>query len=411
MEIKKRCKGKSIRISKHISKKRAQHPATMIFYYTACFLFAGFVAYTYIKIAYVGAKSTEFQMEYHVNDIGLMTDAIYAVPGDVRYDYRKDPSKFIVDFRENNLLIYTVFDYTTKPDEKHEFTELSDIELEESRKSVEEVKLKSPISVYYYLFRGKNPFIRRFMFPVMLSFKKTGSILEVSSSGTFKEEEHCPSIDTAADIKEKSIFIEPGHSAEKPGYETSSIKEFELTGRIAESLRVLCQSHSLKCTILAQEGMAEKMKKLRAAKPDLVLSIHIGKYNNPEDRPFRAMVPIGDEKSSKLACIISNRFRKDYVVLDRINVDLGKISSDDYRAILSKTVPSAILEIGNINNPYNFDQNSDTNEIADRIMKGLEDYYGKIKPEIEEEPEKPEPQKMPQKTEQEPERKVKTITR
>src|SRR3989344_7111754 len=356
-----------------IKGKKAQDPATMIFYYAACFLFAGFVAYAYMKIAYTGAKSTKFNMEFFVNDVGLMTDAIYAVPGSVEYDYRKNPSKFIFDFRENALYVYTP--------------------VETAKINLNEKNISSKWSSYNYLFRAENPFVKGFIFPLILSFKKTGTILEISATGAFKEEEYCPSIDTAADIKEKNIYIDPGQSPEDKGHESASAREFEITARIAESLNVLCRSHSLKCTLLAQKKTSEKVKELSLAKPrpDLIISIHIGRYNNPEDKPFKAMFALGSDKAEKLSCIMGNKFRKNYFVFEPVKVDAGVIAENDYRALLSKSTDSMILEIGNMNNPQNFDQNDDINGIADNILKGLEDYYSKEKAaeelEIEEEKE------------------------
>lgn len=348
MKIKKRRKRSSSYILKS---KKAMHPATMIFYYTACFLFAGFVLYAYMKIAYVGAKSKRFSMEYYVNDIGLMTDTMYAVPGGVEYDYKKDPSRFILDFKEDALYVYTL--------------------LETSEGYMDQDSISSEWSSYSFMSRPENPFIKQFMFPVKLSFKKKGSILEITSTGVFEQEDQCPDVDTSGSVQEKNIQIEPGHSRDDPGYEVMGRREFDITARIADSLKVLCKSHSIKCEFLEQLTTSERIAEwiLDEEGPDLIVSIHVGKYFNPEDKPFRAMYATGSEKGEKLACLMGNKFREDYVVLNPAGVDLGRVRSDDYRNILSKKVASVILEIGNINNAENFGQNSEINEIASNILK------------------------------------------
>lgn len=381
MKLKKRRKRSSSYILKS---KKAMYPATMIFYYAACFLFAGFVIYAYIKIAVVGAKSTKFNMEYYVNDIGLMTDTMYAVPGDVEYDYKKDPSKFILDFKEDSLYVYTL--------------------LETSEGYMDQDSISSEWSSYGFMSSPENPFVKQFMFPVKLSFKKTGSILELSSTGVFEQEEQCPDVDTSG--SGKNIQIEPGHSEDDPGHEVVGRREFEITKRISDSLKVLCRSHSIECTFLEQQTLSKRLTDW-PEDPDIIISIHVGKNFNPEDKPFRAMYPTGSEKSEKLACLMGNIFREEYIVLDAIGVNLGRIRSDDYRDILSEKVPSVILEIGNINNAENFGQNSEINEIASNILKGIENYYSKTDS-AEAESEEEEPQQDQQTSNQ---GNVKVITR
>ncbi|MFC1731641.1 hypothetical protein ACFL6I_15095 [candidate division KSB1 bacterium] len=122
-------------------------------------------------------------------------------------------------------------------------------------------------------------------------------------------------------------------------------------------------------------------------KPDIIISIQTGKHENPDNKPFRATYVSGNEKSEKLACIMGNRFRGDYTVLESSAVDFRMIPKDDYRKVLSRTKPSVVLEIGNINNPDNFDQNSDTNEIASMILNGLDDFYSGKEPSLEAEQE------------------------
>ncbi|MFO8016670.1 MAG: N-acetylmuramoyl-L-alanine amidase [Candidatus Woesearchaeota archaeon] len=342
--------------------KKGQHPATMIFYYAACFLFAGFVLYTYIKIAYTGAKSTEFNKEYFVNDIGLMTDTIYSVPGGVSYDYRKNPSKFVIDFRDDSLYMYTL-------------TQGAESRLKETD---EGEKIGPDWSMYRLLSGPEKPFTGKFTFPHLLGFRKKEGTLRITQTGVFNEEEDCPSIDTAADMKKKAIFIDPGQSEQEKGYTHNDIEEWQLTSRIAESIKVLCESISLNCMLVPQKNVSEKNREISASDPppDMMVSIHIGKSPNMMDRPLQAIIPTGSERSEKLACLIKNRFRgEEYAVLDTMKVKLNKLDDEDQESVLQEEAPSVQLEIGNIRNKRGF-SNEEINNIAGIVLKGIIEYYG-----------------------------------
>lgn len=360
MGFKKKRYGKSSislsEISKKTGKKKAMESDTMIFYFIAGLVIAGIVNFILLKIAYTGAKSTKFNMEFFVNDVGLMTDTIYAVPGDVDYDYRKRPSKFMFDFRPDSLYVYTPV---------------------ETAKSNMEGNLSSKWSTYSYLFRTEKPFVKKFMFPPMLSFKKRGSMLEISQTGTFDDKEFCPDIDTSRDITKEVITIDPGYYVSNLGTETMQDR-FEVNTMIADSIMVLCRSHFLNCKVLRQAPMDEKLAEINLEpKPNLIVSIHTGSYSNPDDKPFKATYTIGSPKSEKLACLISNQFRRDYVVLEPDQITPYTKLDGDYQKILREDVPSIIAEVGNIKNSVMFSQASSINEIASAIVKGIEAYYGK----------------------------------
>ncbi|PIN86123.1 hypothetical protein COV19_06520 [Candidatus Woesearchaeota archaeon CG10_big_fil_rev_8_21_14_0_10_44_13] len=344
--------------SSRIRYKKAMESTTMVFYYAACLFFAFFVIFTYMRIAYTGAKSTKFNMEFFVNDVGLMTDSLSAVPGDVDYDYKKSPSKFIFDFRESALYVYTP--------------------IETANVKLNKEGISDTWSSYNLLFEAGKPFVKKFTFPPIISFRKKGSMLEISSSGVFNDREFCPIMDTYSDLKQANITIEPGHYMSEPGYVSGNQKEFQLTEAIAESIAVLCRSHSMNCKILRQGTMAEKVAEMNTEpKPNMAISLHIGDYQNPDDNPFRAMYIFSSSKSEKLACLISNKFREDYIVLESEKIVPLLKYSQDYASILSENAPSVVLEIGNIRNIMGFDQDEDINKIAAIIVSGIEEYYKK----------------------------------
>lgn len=346
MKIKKRYKN-----SRNSLKNKKAQEATLVFYYAVCALMALFVTYIFMKIVYFGAKDSSFNMQYFANDIGTVMDAMYSVPGDVSYDYRKDPSKFIVEFKDTGVFVYTP------------------IRLVQNQEAI-----------YGYMASPEKKFASIFLYPVVLSFRKTGSYVEVTETGTYKGISGCPEIPTAGILKDKLIAIDPGHYSSDPGLKNENLEEQMITKQIADSIGVLCQVKNVKCYILKQAGMTDKSRELSQLKPDMIISLHIGDYIKPESNPVSATVLEGSDQSRKLSCLIKTELGKiNMAILDDSIIDQKYIRSSDYDALLRTDTPSVMLVLSNIRNKAFIGQNSNINKIADSILKGIGNYYSQAK--------------------------------
>ncbi|MBD3314094.1 hypothetical protein GF345_06640 [Candidatus Woesearchaeota archaeon] len=319
----------------------------------------GFALWSIIKIA-VGigfavllmnyavdqGKGLDFERVYLSKDIALTVNGLYGMPADVLLDYENE---YMEQFeREYNIA---------------------------AGNSIIEVEVNgSPhlSTTYPYgevLTRRIDTFLET---PDYLAFVLRNGKITITKSREATAQIGCPTIYTGGEIKEASLMFEPGEDHGE-GYSEGDLEEYQLTRQIADALSILCSVDSLDCRIVQQQDIDSKLREIRSAQKDLLVSIHIGSADVSRN-PAIIRYIAGDLKSEKLACLISNILRDDFDPVEIREVDAG--TSDKKLQVLEGTSPAVSLEIGNIKKRDFMTDPGKRTLIASAIIGGIKAYYG-----------------------------------
>jgi N-acetylmuramoyl-L-alanine amidase len=196
---------------------------------------------------------------------------------------------------------------------------------------------------------------------------------------------------------QKTIILDPGHGGEDPGAvsDYSGIKEKDINLKIAFKVRELLEKEGFK-TILTREedvlvydpattNITQKRKQdlLRRKKimdeggADIVVSIHMNKFDETQYYGAQTFYPPGSSESQKLALSIQKQLREK---VDPSNKRESLVKKEPIIILKDYKTVTAIVECGFLSNPEE-ERKLNTEEyldkIASAIFEGITNYFSK----------------------------------
>lgn len=303
-----------------------------------------------LNYAYEKGKGIDFERVYLSKDIALTIDALHGVSGNALVDY------------ENSYM--------------QQFKQQYDIQIANSIVGVSEQKTPDLRSTYPYGQVDAYPIDILLKAPSYLAFILKNRRIEISVTASSSGATGCSQIDTSAEISRQALLFEPGHYGKDKGNIAGSLEEYKLTKQIADNLKMLCTAKGYDCRLVQQQDLDSKISEIKDTQKNMFISIHIGSSasgSNPSTISFRT----GDEKSSKLSCLIANKLRGNFDPVNTKQIDMKNIGENDDLKVIEAALPnpSLSIEIGNIDRKDFFNDPNNIANAAASILEGIEEYY------------------------------------
>ena len=319
-----------------------------------------------------GTDSSIFEKSYLSRDLALLTNTIYAAPGNVFYIYKADKlrlPRFDIGFSNQEVTIS------------------------------ETGKDRLP---FYYPYANdlffSNPSLGLTK-PSKIEFIKSGNDVKIGESVYLNLNKlNCPQIDTTDDNwKNKKLLIDEGHGSEELGFTSQGRYESRIIDSIAKSFQVESSSKGFGNIDHTRTGLiGENTPRLSKTKikekiknSDIIISLHVGK-DDKEINNLKAYYSIQSnreiqDKTIKLACLVLNKIldneESGYITgASIIPIDSDTILETDTDPILNyeeaKDKIAILLELGNIeiNRGDNMLYKED-GKIGSSMIEGLKAYY------------------------------------
>lgn len=305
-------------------------------------------AYFLLRYAYDRGAGLDFERVYLAHDIALTINALHGIPGNALVDY------------DNGYM--------------QQYNRQYDILVKGSTVRVS-VSTDADLSSAYIFGRvDPYPIDADIKSPHYLSFSEQNGKIEISTTKTAAAATGCPQTDTSADIKQQILLFEPGHYSGEKGNAADNLEEYKITKQIADNIDLLCKAKGYKCKFVQQQDINSKKSEIKDTAKNMFISIHVG--SSSSGSPAVLSIPVSDDKSSKLACILANSLRQDFSPISIEKVDIKSIKKDDLNVLEpALPAPAISIEIGSINNADFFTKQNNIAGIASSIIKGIEDYY------------------------------------
>ena len=190
-------------------------------------------------------------------------------------------------------------------------------------------------------------------------------------------------------LKNKVIYIDPGHGGNDPGANYKDIKESELNLKISLKLAKLLEDNgaivymtrydnynlaNINSYNIKRSDLNNRIKLINNSDCDMFLSIHLNAYTSSTWYGAQTFYTNNNENNKKLAMILQDKFKKHLKTNRNI-----KIINDRY---LYNNIYKlgVLLEVGfitNINERNLLIQDNYQYKIANIILEGIIEYYNK----------------------------------
>jgi N-acetylmuramoyl-L-alanine amidase len=158
---------------------------------------------------------------------------------------------------------------------------------------------------------------------------------------------------TAADPTNPSkikVVIDAGHGGIDSGAKNNSILEKQIVADVSSHLKELCSDKNVEVILLRTEdqfmSLQDRVKKIEALSPDLVISLHANYSNDRERNGVEVFVAENDYtmKSSYFGTKILESFkRKDFKT--------SELKSANFFLLKNLDCPAVTVELGFLSNP------------------------------------------------------------
>ncbi len=305
-------------------------------------------------------ESLTFEKGFLARDIAMLTDAIYASPGNVVVDYPQNTFWFSFKFDTNQIQVFEKESDMIK--QGYYFME--DLNLDFDHKLIKpqkEIEIKksfiekylSPIS----FFAANRPELPEGA-SVNIRFAKTGNKLVIGHKESFSPDIKkltCPGKKSADKLASQKILIDPWIA------NRNSFDESKITADIGFAFRVSAgqKTNVISTRIESLEGKwlgrtENYLSLLEDPAISIVIGIHTGSDDDKTKNDIKAYISSDSPKSSEsssLACYILNE------ILDKVPtitgatimpIDTALPENKEVKQMLGNDKISILLEIGNI---------------------------------------------------------------
>lgn len=148
----------------------------------------------------------------------------------------------------------------------------------------------------------------------------------------------------------KTIVIDAGHGGDDHGAMHNQLSEKELVQAIAGKIKGMCTSHEFEIVLLREDdvfmSLKERVEKINALKPDLLISLHINYSPDRQDNGISAYV------SKNNAHYSASVEKANHMVTELTQQGLSKKEIKDVSLYVLNQVqcPAMVLELGYLTN-------------------------------------------------------------
>ncbi|NLW02393.1 MAG: cell wall hydrolase [Clostridiaceae bacterium] len=192
-----------------------------------------------------------------------------------------------------------------------------------------------------------------------------------------------------------TVVLDPGHGGEDPGAVSnySGIAEKDINLRIALLLREILEEDNYRVIMTRQEDVLNykpgtknitdkrrqdltgRRKLIDSSGADIVVSIHLNKFEDPQYYGAQAFYPPGSPDSERLAVCVQNALREH---VDPANNRKALVKKERIVILRDLVVPTALVECGFLSNSQEeaLLRTTDYQEkIAKALKKGIGQYF------------------------------------
>ena len=192
-----------------------------------------------------------------------------------------------------------------------------------------------------------------------------------------------------------TVILDPGHGGEDPGAVSnySGIAEKDINLRIAQLLRELLEEDDYRVIMTRQEDVLNykpgtknitekrrqdltgRRKLIDSSGADIVVSIHLNKFEDPKYYGAQAFYPPGSAESERLAVCVQDALREN---VDPSNNRKALVQQKRIVILRDLVVPTTLVECGFLSNSQEeaLLRTVDYQEkIAKALKKGIDDYF------------------------------------
>lgn len=192
-----------------------------------------------------------------------------------------------------------------------------------------------------------------------------------------------------------TVILDPGHGGEDPGAVSnySGIAEKDINLRIAQLLRELLEEDDYRVIMTRQEDVLNykpgtknitekrrqdltgRRKLIDSSGADIVVSIHLNKFEDPQYYGAQAFYPPGSAESERLAVCVQDALREN---VDPSNNRKALVQQKRIVILRDLVVPTTLVECGFLSNSQEeaLLRTVDYQEkIAKALKKGIDDYF------------------------------------
>lgn len=192
-----------------------------------------------------------------------------------------------------------------------------------------------------------------------------------------------------------TVILDPGHGGEDPGAVSnySGIAEKDINLRIAQLLRELLEEDDYRVIMTRQEDVLNykpgtknitekrrqdltgRRKLIDSSGADIVVSIHLNKFEDPKYYGAQAFYPPGSAESERLAVCVQDALREN---VDPSNNRKALVQQKRIVILRDLVVPTALVECGFLSNSQEeaLLRTTDYQEkIAKALKKGIGQYF------------------------------------
>ena len=173
--------------------------------------------------------------------------------------------------------------------------------------------------------------------------------------------------------EKRTIVIDAGHGGDDHGAMHNHLSEKELVHSIARKVKTFYNGHDLEIVLLREDDVTmslnERVQKINALNPDLLVSLHVNYSQNRSDNGISAYVSKNEHYSASLE-------KAENMVSELTTQGLAKKEVKDVNLyVLSHAqCPALVLELGYLTNDKDrnyISSEAGQNEIAKKIIAGL----------------------------------------
>ncbi|HPU22376.1 MAG TPA: N-acetylmuramoyl-L-alanine amidase [Thermoclostridium caenicola] len=191
------------------------------------------------------------------------------------------------------------------------------------------------------------------------------------------------------------VILDPGHGGEDPGAVSnySGIAEKDINLRIASMLKEYLEADNYRVIMTREEDvlnykpgtknitekrrqdLTARRKLIDSSGADIVVSIHLNKFEEPQYYGAQTFYPPGSAESERLAVCVQNALREN---VDPSNNRKALVKKERIVILRDLVVPTVLVECGFLSNSQEeaLLRTVDYQEkIARAIKKGIDDYF------------------------------------
>lgn len=160
-------------------------------------------------------------------------------------------------------------------------------------------------------------------------------------------------ISSSEDPKKIQIVLDAGHGGNDSGAQFSGYSEKEIVAQITHKIKNMNKSEHVSITLTRSSDLPVTLQQrteiINSAKPDIVISLHVGTSLDPEKSGVTCYVAKENafkQRATSLAEKLANRFRKNH------DFKVDPIQEAPFSMLAKSAAPAIVLQLGYLSNEH-----------------------------------------------------------